>query len=82
MIVKNHFIINIPHQKPHQYSLFLEEIRWLHLDLKIFDSSKTNLDDFYLRQLGININRYKQFVFVLRITFIPSRGQAAVERGI
>ena len=39
-----------------QYSLFLEEIRWLHLDVsKIFDPSKTNLDDFYFRQLGISV---------------------------
>ena len=40
-----------------QYYLFLEEIRQLHLNnLKIFDPSKTNLDYFYFRQLGINIS--------------------------
>ena len=60
-----------------QHSLFSGEIRRLYLDnLKIFDPSKTNLDDLYFRQLGINISRHKQFVFVLKIF-----QAAAVEKG-
>ena len=51
-----------------QYSLFLEEIRQLDLyDLKMFDPSKTSLDDFYCRELGINISWHKHLVFVLRL---------------
>ena len=51
-----------------QHSLFSGEIRWLYLDnLKIFDPLKINLDDLYFRQLGINISRHKQFVYVLKI---------------
>lgn len=51
-----------------QHFLFSGEIRWLYLDnLKIFDPLKINLDDLYFRQLGINISRHKQFVYVLKI---------------
>ena len=47
----------------------------------MFDPSKVSLDDFCFRQLGINISRHKQFVFLFKIIFILSHGQAVVEKG-
>ena len=47
----------------------------------MFDLSRTNLDDFYFRQLRINISPHKKFVFVLKFILTHSHDHAAVEKG-
>ena len=50
-------------------------------ELRHFKTWKTNLDDFLLKKLDIDIRRYNKFLFVLKIILTLSNGQAAVERG-
>ena len=57
-------------------SSFFEQVKKMHLDqLKLFDSSKTDLDYFYFHELGKETKKH-----VLKIVLTLSHGQAAVER--
>ena len=57
-------------------SSFFEQVKKMHVDqLKLFDSSKTDLDYFYFHELGKETKKH-----VLKIVLTLSHGQAAVER--
>ena len=62
-------------------SSFFEQVKKMHVDqLKLFDSSKTDLDYFYFHELGKETKKHDKFAYVLKIILTLSHGQAAVER--
>ena len=65
-----------------QSSLFYEQVKKMHLDeLKLFNTAKTNLDDFFFHELGSETKKYDVFSYILKIILTLSHGQAVVERG-
>ena len=53
----------------------------MHLtELKLFDTSKTDLDFFYFHELGNETKKHEKFAFVLKVILTLSHSQAGVER--
>ena len=53
----------------------------MHVDqLKLFDSSKTDLDYLYFHELRKETKKHDKFAYVLKIILTLSHGQAAVGR--
>ena len=62
-------------------SSFFEQVKKMHVDqLKLFDSSKTDLDYIYFHKLGKETKKHDKFAYILKIILTLSPGQAAVER--
>ena len=64
-----------------QYSSFLEQVKKMHLnELKLFHTSKTDLDLFYFHELRIEAKKHEKFAFDLKVILTLSHGETAVER--